>query len=197
MISYVGGKKIKMDKILKFKNEDEVLNIVAHTCAEFNLLYSVNALSGDGDILAQYSEHYGDVVEQLRYKQAKNDKIDRLINNMDTLLSNAPAYPYSFIGYAHVEKWQLQELENAYKKCRQYKNPLFMEIELLKPRLMDDTMVSVIVSQGTRGIYRSNENLEEDTHIILIGRRLKVSLIEVPADYTEQYGKYILTIKPE
>ena len=186
-----------MDKILKFKNEDEVLNIVAHTCAEFNLLYSVNALSGDGDILAQYSEHYGDVVEQLRYKQAKNDKIDRLINNMDTLLSNAPAYPYSFIGYAHVEKWQLQELENAYKKCRQYKNPLFMEIELLKPRLMDDTMVSVIVSQGTRGIYRSNENLEEDTHIILIGRRLKVSLIEVPADYTEQYGKYILTIKPE
>ena len=62
---------------------------------------------------------------------------------------------------------------------------------------MDDTMVSVIVSQGTRGIYRSNENLEEDTHIILIGRRLKVSLIEVPADYTEQYGKYILTIKPE
>lgn len=197
MISYLGGKKIKMDKILKFKNEDEIINIVAHTCAEFNLLYSINALSGDGDILAQYLEHYGEVVNHLRYQQHKNGKLSRLINNMDTLLSNAPAYPYSFIGYAHIEKWQLQELENSYKKCKHYKNPLFMEIELLKPRLMDDTMVSVIVSQGTRGIYRRNEGLEEDTHIILIGRSLKVSLIEVPTDYTEQYGKYILTVKPD
>jgi hypothetical protein len=189
--------KTKKDIVL-FDDENEIFNLIAHPCAEFNLLYSLDALSGDGDILAQYSEHYGEVVEQLRFKQNNNDKIGRLVDNMDTLLSKAPTYPYSIIGYVHMEQWQLQALEKAYNECRHFINPLFLEIELLPPTHIEDTVVHVVVPKGTRGMYRRYEGMEEDNHVLLIGRNQRLTLIIEPFyNDLDNLKEYVIAIEPE
>lgn len=187
--------KTKRDIVL-FDDENEILNLIAHPCAEFNLLYSIDVLSGDGDILAQYYEHYGEVVEQLRFKQ-NNDKIGRLINNMDTLFAKAPTYPYSIIGYVHMEQWQLQALEKAYNECKHFVNPLFMEVGLLPPAQIEDTVVHVVVPKGTRGIYKRYEGMEEDNHVLLIGRNQRLTLIIEPFNNPDYQKEYVIAVEPE
>ena len=189
--------KTKKDIVL-FDDENEILNLIAHPCAEFNLLYSLDALAGDGDILARYYEHYGDVVEQLRFNQTKNDKIGRLINNMDTLLAKAPTYPCSIIGYVHMEQWQLQALEKAYNECRHFINPLFMEVRLLPPAQIEDTVVHVVIPKGTHGMYRQFKRMEEDNHILLLGRNQRLRLIIEPfISNPDQQKEYVIAVNPD
>lgn len=188
--------KTKKDIVL-FDDENEILNLIAHPCAQFNLLYSLDALSGDGDLFAQYYEHYGEVVEQLRFKQ-NNDKIGRLINNMDTLFAKAPTYPYSIIGYTHMEQWQLRELEKTFKNCRYFLNPLFMDIELLPPAHTEDTVVKIIVPKGIQGIYRHYKETENDSHVLLLGRNQRLTLILEPFyNDLDNLKEYVIAIEPE
>lgn len=189
--------KRKQDIVL-FENENEIFNLIAHPCAEFNLLYSLDALAGDGDILAKYSEHYNEVVDVLRYPQKQNDKISKLISNMDALLAKAPTYSCSIIGYTHMEQWQLQALEKTYKNCRYFFNPLYMEIELLPPAHIEDTVVKIIVPKGIQGIYRHYENPENDSHVLLLGRNLRLTLILEPFyNELDHLKEYVIAVEPE
>lgn len=184
--------------IVLFDDENEIFNLIAHPCAEFNLLYSLDALSADGDILAQYNEHYGEVVEQLRFKQIKNKKIGRLIDRMDTLLAKAPTYPCSIIGYTHMEQWQLQALEKTYKNCRYFSNPLYMDIELLPPAHTEDTVVKIIVPKGIQGIYRHYEDPVNDSHVLLLGRNQRLTLILEPFyNELDHFKEYVIAVEPE
>ena len=92
----------------------------------------------------------------------------------------------------------MQALEKTYKNCRYFSNPLYMDIELLPSAHTEDTVVKIIVPKGIQGIYRHYEDPVNDSHVLLLGRNQRLTLILEPFyNELDHLKEYVIAVEPE